>query len=97
MPNDLICGLLVVVEKVATGGLNAGFVVVVEKVATGGLNAGFVVVVVVASLRSISRGLWLLRRNKGVQAFSCLVVEKEACDIRASLCLVESREDSDTV
>ena len=40
-------------------------------------------VVVVASLRSISRWL-LLRRNKSVQAFSFLVVEKEACGIRAS-------------
>ena len=27
--NDLICGLLVVVKKVATGGVDAGFVVVV--------------------------------------------------------------------
>ena len=27
-----------------------------------------------------------MRRNKGVRAFSCLVVEKEACGIRASRC-----------
>ena len=79
MLDDLICGLLVVVEKVATDpSLPASlWLQSYPQLDCLRCESSFDLALgVVASLRSISRWLLLLRRNKGVRAFSCMVRRK---------------------